>query len=152
MLHQFRINECKPVSKLANSDIKPAWASLEDVCNQKEYLSTRTRPDIAFAVGIVACFCANPSQKHWRILRYLKGTVSLGLVYKGNGSTECTGYSDADWAGDIADRESTSGYLFIFGGAISLQEQQTDLCCPTHRRVCFPVCSRLRSGVAATTH
>ena len=53
------------------------------------YLSTRTRPDFVFAVGSVARFCANPSR---RILRYLKGKVSLGLVYKGNGSTECTGF------------------------------------------------------------
>ena len=130
VLHQFGMNECKPVSTTTNSDIKPASASLEDVCNQKEYqavvgsllyLSTRTRPDIAFAVGSAACFCANPSQEHWtvvkRILRYLKGTVSLGLIYKRNGSTECTGYADADWAGDIPDRKSTSGYLFLLGGA-----------------------------------
>ena len=62
VLHQFGMNECKPVSTPANSNINPASASLEDVCNQKEYqavvgsllyLSTRTQPDIAFAVGAV---------------------------------------------------------------------------------------------------
>ena len=37
VLHQFGMIECKPVSTPTNSDIKPTSASLEDVCNQKEY-------------------------------------------------------------------------------------------------------------------
>ena len=131
--------ECKPVSTPTNSDIKPTSASLEDVCNQKEYqavvgsllyLSTRTRQDIAFAVGIAARFCTNPSQENWtavkRILRYLKGTVTLGLVYKRNGSTECTGYADAGWVGDIL--KSTSGSLFLLGGAAITWKSNKQTC------------------------
>ena len=78
------------------------------------YLSGWTRPDIAFAVGNVARFCSNPTREHWtavkRILRYLKGTTSYGLEYSRNGDDESilSGYSDADWAGDINDRKSTS--------------------------------------------
>ena len=84
------------------------------------YLSTRTRPDIAFAVGMCARFSAAPTTQHWtavkRILRYLKGTLNLGLVYKSD-DNELVAYSDADWAGDLNDRKSTSGYVFILGGA-----------------------------------
>ena len=52
-----------------------------------------------------------------RILRYLKGTSNLGLLYREGTPAEIAGYSDADWAGDIGDRKSTSGYVFLIGGA-----------------------------------
>ena len=46
-------------------------------------LSTRTRPDIAYAVSNVAKFCSKPTTRHWsavkRILRYLRGTSGYGL-------------------------------------------------------------------------
>ncbi len=50
-------------------------------------------------------------------MRYLKGTIHFGLMYSKNGTAECVGYSDADWAGDLDDRKSTSGYMFQIGGA-----------------------------------
>ena len=54
-----------------------------------------------------------------RILRYLKGTVDYGLCYKRKSqSDECIGYSDSDWAGDMNDRKSTSGYVFHLNGAV----------------------------------
>ena len=85
------------------------------------YLATRTRPDIAYAVGMCARFSAEPLNQHWtavkRILRYLKGTVNFGLQYKQTAEHELVGYSDADWAGDLNDRKSTSGYVFILSGA-----------------------------------
>ena len=86
------------------------------------YLSTKTRPDIAFAVTSAARFCASPTKEHWtavkRILRYLNGSRQLGLLYRANTlNEEITGFSDADWAGDVGDRKSTSGYVFLLGGA-----------------------------------
>jgi len=69
----------------------------------------------------VARFCANPSRDHWtavkRILRYLNGSRQLGLLYRADALNEMVGYSDADWAGDVGDRKSTSGYVFLLGGA-----------------------------------
>ena len=83
------------------------------------YLSTRTRPDITFAVSNVAKFCTKPTKEHWtavkRILRYLKGSLNFGLVYTKCLSKECIGYSDADWGGDYDDHKSTSGYMFQIG-------------------------------------
>ncbi|GAU22946.1 hypothetical protein TSUD_326740 [Trifolium subterraneum] len=64
-------------------------------------------------------FMERPTEIHVaavkRILRYLKGTTSYGLWYeKGNG-IKLTGWSDSDYAGDLDDRKSTSGYVFIIG-------------------------------------
>jgi hypothetical protein len=50
-----------------------------------------------------------------RILRYLKGTTSYGLWYERGKGDELTGWSDSDYAGDIDDRRSTSGYVFMIG-------------------------------------
>ena len=84
------------------------------------FLSTKTRPDIAYAVSTVARFSSKPSKHHWtavkHIMRYLKGASKLGLLYSKDGSDDCFGYSDADWAGDTDDRKSTSGYLFQLSG------------------------------------
>ena len=132
VLHRFDMHNSKPVGSLVNPDVKlSACENPDDVCDQKLYqavvwsllyLSTKTRPDIAFAVSITARFCASPTKEHWtavkRILRYLNGTQQFGLLYKANTSSESeiTGFSDSDWAGDEGDRKSTSGYVFLLGG------------------------------------
>ena len=45
------------------------------------YAMIATRPDIAFAIGVVSRYMANPGKKHWEavkgVMRYLKGTRSL---------------------------------------------------------------------------
>jgi len=85
------------------------------------YLSTRTRPDISYAVSSVARFTSKPIKQHWmavkRIFRYLNRTISLRLLYSKDKGKECTGYSDADWAGELNDRKSTSGFVFKLSGA-----------------------------------
>ena len=130
VLQKFGMQDCKPISTPVNPDVKLVSGQSSDVCNQQMYqavvgsllyLSTKTRPDIAYAVGCAARFCAKPTKEHWtavkRILRYLKGTSNLGLLYRSTTSSELVGYSDADWAGDVGDRKSTSGYVFMLSGA-----------------------------------
>lgn len=87
------------------------------------FLSIITRPDIGFAVSLLSRYCENPGKAHWgavkRIFRYLKGTMRYNLTY---GATEngLTGYCDADWASDMDQRKSTTGYVYtMFGGAVS---------------------------------
>ena len=85
------------------------------------YLSNWTRPDVTYAVSSVSRFCTNPTKKHWtavkRIMRYLKGTPNHGPIHSKNDSGSCVGYSDADWARDVNDQKSTTGYLFKISGA-----------------------------------
>lgn len=85
------------------------------------YLS-HTRPDIAYAVGVVSQFMHNPQKHHldavFRILRYLKKTPGTGLLFKNNGHLKIEAYTDADWAGSHVDRRSTSGYFTLVGGNV----------------------------------
>ena len=80
---------------------------------------TASRPDISFSVGLCARFQSNPKESHLtavkRILRYLKGTDDLCLYYPRSGSFELRGYADADYAGDLVNRKSTSGMVQFLG-------------------------------------
>ncbi|BBN68699.1 ABC-2 type transporter family protein [Prunus dulcis] len=83
------------------------------------YLS-HTRPDIAYAVSVVSQFMHSPSEDHMnavlQILRYLKSAPGKGLMFSKHGHLNIDGYSDADWAGNVTDRKSTSGYFTFVGG------------------------------------
>jgi hypothetical protein len=79
-----------------------------------------TRPDITFVVGYVSRFMEAPTSEHLaavkHLLRYIAGTLNLGVTYqRGHGALELLGYSDADHAGDINDRKSTTGMIFFLG-------------------------------------
>lgn len=97
------------------------------------YLAQCTRPDLAHAVGTLSQHLERPSSAHWEaalhVLRYLRGTTKLGIVYSSSNSIVVSGQKsferptsrcDADWAGDPSTRRSTTGYIFVLaGGAIS---------------------------------
>jgi hypothetical protein len=82
------------------------------------YLTT-SRPDISFSVGLCARFQANPKESHLtavkRILRYLKGTDDLSLFYPRSDSFDLNSFTDADYAGDLVNRKSTSGMVQFLG-------------------------------------
>jgi hypothetical protein len=87
------------------------------------YLASCTRPDISQAVGALSRYMAHPTEQHWRtakgVLRYLAGTATTGIVFSKGGSA-LIGFCDADYAGDVDSRRSTTGYVFTLrGGAIS---------------------------------
>ncbi|PNY15444.1 retrotransposon-related protein [Trifolium pratense] len=81
-----------------------------------------TRPDLAYSVCLVARFMERPTEMHVtavkRIMRYLKGTLGFGIMYKFNSkSGMCLkGWCDSDYAGDLDDRKSTTGFVFMLGG------------------------------------
>jgi hypothetical protein len=87
------------------------------------YLSQGTRPDIAYAVGVVSQFSKNPGPSHWkavtRIFRYLRGTSSYRLAFgpSTSGNQLVTGFSDSDFGGNLDTRRSTSGYVFYIGSS-----------------------------------
>ena len=92
-----------------------------------------TRPDIAYAVGIVSRYMERPTTLHFnaakRILRYVKGTINFGLVYtKGRGNYLLAGFSDSDLAGSVEDRRSTGGMVFYLDESLITWISQKQRC------------------------
>jgi histone deacetylase 1/2 len=83
-----------------------------------QYL-TLTRPDLCFAVNKVCQFLHALTTAHWsavkRILRYVQGTVNLGLRIGNSRTMIVSAFSDADWAGCVDDRRSTGGFAVFLG-------------------------------------
>jgi hypothetical protein len=79
-----------------------------------------TRPDLNYAVGQVAKYSSNPDQSHInavkRIFAYVKGTADYGICF-GSKKDDCLiAFCDADYAGDIDTRRSTTGYVVMLNG------------------------------------
>lgn len=86
------------------------------------YITTGTRPDIAYVVTQLSRFFENPGQQHWkaaiRVLLYLKMTREFGITYDGSANeVQATAYTDADWGSNIDDRRSVSGIMVMIRGA-----------------------------------
>ncbi|WKA01364.1 hypothetical protein VitviT2T_019647 [Vitis vinifera] len=86
------------------------------------YAQVCTRPDIAFVVGILGKYLSNPGSQHWKatkkVLRYLQGTKDLMLTYRRTNILDVVGFCDADLAGCIDDKKSTTGYIFMMPGRV----------------------------------
>ena len=133
ILQEAGMQDCKPrsIPMEVNTRLsKEGVDYMEDkaaYCNklgQVLYLCSGTRPDIAYAVGVLARFAASPREEHWRklkgVLQYLRHTAHRGLMFGGDTELKLEGYSDADYAADPDKRRSTGGYVFMLAhGAIS---------------------------------
>jgi len=92
------------------------------------YLAGVSRPDLSLAVSILTRAMANPSVRHWELLkgvmRYLAGTTKLGIKYGGSGKGGLLGYTDSDFASCKNTRRSRGGFMFsLFGGAVAWQSK-----------------------------
>lgn len=80
---------------------------------------TASRPDISFSVCVCARYQASPKESHVqavkRILKYVSGTTGFGIWFSKDITMNVVGFSDADWAGCVDDRKSTSGGCFLIG-------------------------------------
>ncbi|KAM1024520.1 hypothetical protein ACFX2C_037789 [Malus domestica] len=129
LLAKAKMDGAKPCSTPLSTTKLDHLSPLLD--NASEYRSlvgalqylTWTRPDLSFAVNLVCQFMHNPRLSHLqavkRILRYLKGSLDLGLWFpKSSQVPSIQAFSDADWAGCSLDRRSTGGYCVYFGKSL----------------------------------
>lgn len=106
-------------SKSRDVKVLPDKKQYQHLVGKLIYLS-HTRPDIAYAVGVISQFMHQPQKEHMeaatRVIRYLKGSSSRGVLFQKFGHLNIEGYTDADWAGNPNDRRSTSGFFTLVGG------------------------------------
>ncbi|XP_066351476.1 secreted RxLR effector protein 161-like [Miscanthus floridulus] len=104
----------------ASTAVKVAATLYWSIISSLRYL-VHTRLDIAFAVGYVSRFKEDPREDHWamvkRLLCYVKGTMDQGIIFPKTGGSrlQLIMFSDADMAGDIDGRRSTSTVLVFLG-------------------------------------
>jgi len=135
-LERFGMSDCNPIGtpmdpgahlSSSMSPQSPAEAkAMEKIpylsaVGTLQYLATTTRPDISYAVGVLARFNTNPGMPHWNavkhLFRYLKGSLDYKLVYAPTTSSQLfIAYSDADHGGNPDNGRSTGGYTIIIGG------------------------------------
>ncbi|KAL0424089.1 UNVERIFIED_CONTAM: Retrovirus-related Pol polyprotein from transposon TNT 1-94, partial [Sesamum radiatum] len=101
------------------SGVSVAQLRYSQIIGSLQYLANGTRPDISFSVSKLARYTSCPNKTHWgaldRVLRYLKGTVSLAIHY-GRFPAVLEGYSDASWIAKNSGSNGCSGYVFTLGG------------------------------------
>eukprot|EP00961_Rhodomonas_salina_P055946 750939-Rhodomonas_salina.1 len=123
---------CNPKSTPLPAHVKTYNTTDKDRCTEAEhslyrsivgslqYLSTMTRPDIAFATSELSRYMADPSRTHLQmakwVLAYLKGSKERGLTFRSGDEDILSGYSDSTWGNDPETRRSVSGYVFLLHG------------------------------------
>lgn len=132
LLQRFSMEHSKPnavpLSSSTHLNSSPEHQPLEDgsvysqLVGSLLYLSTCTRPDIAYSTSLLSRFMSRPCQQHLTsaksVLRYLAGTAGYGLQFTGNSKQPgIVAFCDADWAGCHDTSRSTSGYVFLLHGA-----------------------------------
>jgi len=152
VLTRFRMENCKGCSTPMDPKTKLHKRLEEEEAADKQlyqeavgcltYAAITTRPDIAFASGMVGRFSSDPSEAHWaavkRILRYLHHTQQLRLrlgrgtnwaiggVSRRSGNAPIRVYADADFAGEVDGMRSTSGFIILdqYGTIIHWKSQR----------------------------
>lgn len=135
LLNKFHMSECKPVDTPIEYKLNVGICENQNKNVNKHipyqqligslmFLSVLTRPDISYSVGYLSQFNNCHTEEHWsyakRILKYLKKTKSFGIKYFKSGNSQIIGFVDADWASNIIDRRSYTGFCFLLcNGVIS---------------------------------
>ncbi|MBW0494052.1 hypothetical protein O181_033767 [Austropuccinia psidii MF-1] len=131
------MSQCKPVTipLIPNSNLTPATETeLKEFNNLKitfcsaigsiNYLSTATRPNLSFVVSTLSQYLEKPGINHWKaflhVLKYLKGSQELRLIYVKNQNNGIEVNSDSCWAKYRATRRSVKGYLAKFNNCTVL--------------------------------
>jgi len=83
------------------------------------YAMVCTMPDLAYVISTISWFMSNSKKQHWEVvkwvLQYLRGTARLDLIIqrlKTGNFRVLQGYVDANYAGDLNQRRSTTDYVF----------------------------------------
>ncbi|KAG1654723.1 hypothetical protein FOA52_006066 [Chlamydomonas sp. UWO 241] len=130
LLLKFNLSECRtrdvPLSVgeilRKDSDNQLRTGQFAELVGSLLYLFNCTRPDITYAVNKLSRYMSCSTPQHMQaalgVLRYLSGTAGFGLLYgpSADGSKPVKGYGDADYAGCVDTRRSTTGFVVTYNG------------------------------------
>ena len=137
LLKRFGMDKANPLSapmtsysKTSDDPYTPCKEEEEEFHNKTQYLtavgallylSTYIRPNISFAVSVLAQHSQRPSICHWNgikhLLHYLRGTEDLELLYTKGRQEEITRYADVGFRSDEISDKSQTGYIFLKNNA-----------------------------------
>lgn len=125
VLNKYNMDECNPVSTPLPIKLNYALLDSDENCGAPcrhligslMYVMLCTRPDLCTALNMLSKYQNKSNKELWqnlkRVLRYIKGTIEVKLIYKRSNFVEkLIGYVDADWASNETDRRSITGYVF----------------------------------------
>jgi len=132
ILEQHGMSNCNPARTPMATNIQLPVLTVPEVDIAKYqrcigslmYQMVCTRPDIAFAVGVLSCHVASPGHIHMqaikRVFCYLRGTSKYRLEFQTDDTNDAPpiAYVDSDWARDRIDRKSILGYMLLFDGGV----------------------------------
>ena len=130
LLTDIGLLACKPAVTLMDNLVKlssTGSVSFTDVHVYRRLIGrlmylTNTRPDITFSVQQLSQFLDKPTIAHYnatiKILKYVKGAPSLGLVFSSSSSAHLKGFCDNDWGTYSDSRQSVIGFSVYLGNSL----------------------------------
>ena len=127
ILEESGMKSCNPTHTPMEMNAKFSKALDEGKIDESEYRRSigclryllHTRPDLSFSVGVLSRYMQDPKMSHGaalkQVLRYLRGTCSLGLYFARGKGLKLEGYSDSSHNVDDDDVKSTTGHVFYLG-------------------------------------
>ena len=147
VLETYKMQDCNPTNLPASPEIRLTKEMEATTKDDIEFMKDKnyrglvgsllycnlTRPDICYQLKEISKFLDRPGPKHYAyckyLLRYLKGTKQLGIRFSGNKEPLILkGYVDADYAGDLDSRRSTTGMIFLLQNSPIVWKSQTQKC------------------------
>ncbi|UYV60366.1 hypothetical protein LAZ67_1000955 [Cordylochernes scorpioides] len=129
ILQKYGMKNCKEVPTPGSKEINLDNHIEDDNCDQHTYqealgmlmfLAVNTRPDIAYITSKLSQYSRQPKQMHWtaikRVMRYLRGTIDLGVKFERGKTGILKSYTDASWS-TTHDGKSYGGYVLKLGEA-----------------------------------
>lgn len=130
LIQEYKITETREIPMEENMKFKLAKVSdlteaektaFRSLLGKLMFIMVATRPDIAYAVSLLARFMSNPTREQLNaainILKYLLRTQDLTVVFERQSMDDynLVAYSDSDWGGNLDNRRSRSGGLILLG-------------------------------------
>ena len=125
ILKEIGLLDCKPVDTPMDPNVKLVPGQGEPLRDPRRYRRlvgrlnclTITRLKISFPMSVVSQFQQSQCDSHLDvmiyILRYIKGTLSQGVLYENSGHTQIIGYCDVDWAGSLETEASLQDIMYL---------------------------------------